>query len=271
MPDLEPSSRKVWLRACLKSQSWTYFTCSKQSQPCIAAFRYVVAIITDLVSIVSVPLELKCVIQTNLIRVNQCHITWYFHLNSCLTQLYISNNAQEKCRVNMDPFFLWSRVHTLIIKEGVVWCVFRNLKEELAWVIDNLYWLFSNVMLVKHLCHYKAKNKAIFDILNNTVGIVMWPLVMYSNYFEWRTFCYFIVHYITSSPLRKLKIRIKTMSDYAGHQARSHFVRVKWVWPGVEGKYVHQEMCTGVHIFKKILSSWTGYTACLRTRCPLVK
>ena len=85
------------------------------------------------VSLVGMALPLMCVVQTNLIRVSQHCISRYFHSNSHLIQLYVSN-----------------RIDHLVIKVGVacvgVVCVSRYLKEELAWTTDKGLWVISNIM-----------------------------------------------------------------------------------------------------------------------------
>ena len=52
------------------------------------------------------------------------------------------------------------------------------LKEELAWHTDK--WL----LVINVSYTYQLYDKAVLG-LNNIACIVMWPLLLYSNYFEW--------------------------------------------------------------------------------------
>ena len=70
-------------------------------------------------------LRMKCIVETSLITVSFHCISCSFHLNSYLKQQYISNKSA------------W------VIKVGMVWCVSKHLKEELAWAIDK--WLQATI------------------------------------------------------------------------------------------------------------------------------
>ena len=50
-----------------------------------------------------------------------------------------------------------------------------HLKEKLAWAVDKPLWVINTIM-----CYLK-NSKSTKD---NIVYVAMWPLVMYSNYFE---------------------------------------------------------------------------------------
>ena len=72
-------------------------------------------------------MQLKHIIETNLIRLSWCCVTHYFHFIS----LYINNNKIEcfgyKC----------------VMCVGDV-CVLKHIKEELDWVTDKRLWVISN-------------------------------------------------------------------------------------------------------------------------------
>ena len=72
-------------------------------------------------------LELKHVVETNLIRVSYHCISHSFHFNSYLKVIK------------------WS---TSVIKVGVAWHLSRHSKEELAWAIDKWSWIISNICLL---------------------------------------------------------------------------------------------------------------------------
>ena len=74
----------------------------------------------QMVSLVAMALELKSVIETNLVRLCQCCKRSCFHINSCLKQLYICNKMEH-----------------FIYKSGSDIYFSRCLKEEMAWAINR--------------------------------------------------------------------------------------------------------------------------------------
>ena len=84
------------------------------------------------VSLVGVVLELKCVIETNPIRVSYHCISY----NSFLKQLYISNKTEH-----------------FSYKSGYGLTHIETFKKELAWVIDNWLQFIINMMLFKKLLY----------------------------------------------------------------------------------------------------------------------
>ena len=86
-----------------------------------------------------IALKLKCVVETNLIRVSYCCISCSFHFNSYLKQLYISNKTER-----------------FSYKVDVVWRVLRCLEAELAWAID---WLLRVISYTTK----KLKNKVVLN------------------------------------------------------------------------------------------------------------
>ena len=87
--------------------------------------------------IIGMGLKLRCVTDTNLIRVTYHCISHSFHFNNLLKQLYVSNKTEQ--------FSYKGRCcacgHTYICQ--------GTLKEELAWSTDKQFLINSNIMLFK--------------------------------------------------------------------------------------------------------------------------
>ena len=60
-------------------------------------------------------------------------------------------------------------------------CASGHLKEELPWAVDKWLQVISTIMFLKNSWSTKERNGT---KKCNIVYIVMWPLLMYSNYFE---------------------------------------------------------------------------------------
>ena len=91
--------------------------------------------LNKLLSLVGMVLELKHVVETNLIRVTYHCISCYFHFNIPFKQLYTSYKTE--CFNYKGGY----GVHGLMHIEA--------FKEELAWVIDKRLQVISNKMLFK--------------------------------------------------------------------------------------------------------------------------
>ena len=97
-------------------------------------------------------IDLKHVVEIKLIRVSYHCISWFFHFNSYLKQLYISNKME------------W-----LHYKGAWMWCSYMGihiLRHLLAWAIDKWLWVISIIMLFKTVIHAskKLKNNAILNL-----------------------------------------------------------------------------------------------------------
>ena len=112
---------------------------------------------------------------------------WHYHqvpagcknLSACLMYLYVMwlhtyihiNGSKTTCdtiniTLRTSPYFHFNshlKRGTSVVKVVVVWCVSRHLKEELAWAINKLLQVISNIMLFSRfnlkqycLCCYVA-------------------------------------------------------------------------------------------------------------------
>ena len=129
-----------------------------------------------------VALDIKCIVETNLITVSFHCISCSFHFNSYLKQLYISNKMEH-----------------FSYKSGCGMTHIEVFKNELVWAIVKRLQFISNIMLVTYITK-KLKNRAILNIKHYCTHCCM----VLSNYFK--AVCKFMVHWTTSDLLRKLDL-----------------------------------------------------------------